>query len=213
MGQTLEIQRRVFGPEHPDTLFSMNNLAVSYDGLGKHAQAEALFNQTLDLKRRVLGPEHPSTLNTMNELAGAYVSQGKYAQAEPLYKQTLEIRRRVLGPENRDTIETATNLARGYQEQGNFAASESLARGIVEIDRRKQTDGWQRFGARSLLGASLAGQKKFAEAERLLLESYRGMDSRKDGIEIQDRHRLDRARKYIVELYEAWGSRGRPPRG
>ena len=28
--QTLEIQRRVLGPEHPDTLMSMNNLAIVY---------------------------------------------------------------------------------------------------------------------------------------------------------------------------------------
>ena len=29
--QTLEIQRRVLGPEHPDTLRSMNNLAIVYN--------------------------------------------------------------------------------------------------------------------------------------------------------------------------------------
>lgn len=59
--QTLEIRRRVLGPEHPDTLMSINNLAVVYFDEGKYAQAEALFSQTLEIMRRVLGPEHPAT--------------------------------------------------------------------------------------------------------------------------------------------------------
>jgi Tfp pilus assembly protein PilF len=47
----------VLGPEHPDTLRSMNNLAVVYDDQGKYAQAEALYSQTLEIQRRVLpGP-------------------------------------------------------------------------------------------------------------------------------------------------------------
>jgi eukaryotic-like serine/threonine-protein kinase len=138
-------------------------------------------------------------------VAGAYVSQSKYAEAEPLYYRTLEIRRRVLGPEYRDTMETAANLAQTYQAQGKFAASESLAREVMEIHRRKQPDGWQQFRAESLLGASLAGQTKYAEAEPLLLAGYRGMKARKNGMEAPDRHSLDRARAWIVQLYQAWG--------
>jgi hypothetical protein len=66
-------------------------------------------------------------------------------------------------------------------------------------------DVWQRFFAESLLGSSLAGQKKYAEAEPLLLEGYRGMEARKERIGIPDRYRLDRAREWIVQLYQAWG--------
>ena len=61
--QTLEIQRRVLGPEHPDTLESMSNLADSYGGQGKYAKAEALFNQSLKIASHVLGPENPTTLD------------------------------------------------------------------------------------------------------------------------------------------------------
>jgi len=56
--QTLEIQRRVLGPEHPDTLLSMMNLANVYGYQGKYAQDQALHSQTLEIQRRVLGPEH-----------------------------------------------------------------------------------------------------------------------------------------------------------
>jgi hypothetical protein len=56
-----------------------------------------------------------------------------------------------------------------------------------------------------LLGACLTGQKKYDEAEPLLVEGYRGMLARKDKIAISDRYFLDRACGWIVSLYEAWG--------
>ena len=52
---TLEIQRRVLGTEHPDTLSSMSNLASVYFYQGKFAEAEALHRQTMN-RRRVLSP-------------------------------------------------------------------------------------------------------------------------------------------------------------
>ena len=206
--QTLEIRRRSMGAAHPATINNMGGLAGIYSLNGKYEQAETLFSQTLDIQRRVVGPEHPSTLGNMFGLAGTYNSQGKYAQAEALYGQTLEIQRRVLGPEHQFTMESVGGLAQVYQAQGKYAASEPFAREGVEIARKKHPDDWERFLAEALLGASLAGQKKFAEAEPLLLEGYRGMDARKDRIAVPDRYHLDRAREWIVKLYQAWGKPG-----
>ena len=77
--------------------------------------------------------------------------------------------------------------------QGKFTESEPLAREALELDRKKQPDNWQSFRVESLLGASLAGEKKYAEAEPLLLEGYQGMLARKDRIAAQDRYHLDLA--------------------
>src|SRR6516162_4875524 len=100
---------------------------------------------------------------------------------------------------------SAADLALVYLSQGKFAASEPLAREALEFDRKKQPEDWQRFRAESLLGASLAGQKKYAEAEPLLLEGYQGMVARKNRIAVPDWYHLEWARKWIVELYEAQG--------
>jgi eukaryotic-like serine/threonine-protein kinase len=75
----------VLGSDHPDTLYSMSNLASVYSGEGKYAQAEALDSQTLEIRRRALGPEHPDTLMSVQNLADVYGLQGKYAQAESLF--------------------------------------------------------------------------------------------------------------------------------
>jgi hypothetical protein len=81
---------------------------------------------------------------------------------------------------------SAADLALAYQPQGRFAESEPLAREALEFNRKQQPDDWPSFRAESLLGASLAGQKKYAEAEPLLLEGYQGMAARKDRIELPD---------------------------
>jgi eukaryotic-like serine/threonine-protein kinase len=203
--QTLEIRRRVLGPEHPDTLNSMQNLANVQMDEGKYAQAQVLFSQTLEMKRRVLGPEHPSTLNTMVTLARDYQNQGEYAQAQNYAAQALAGRRHALGNENQSTMATAADLALAYLSQGKFGESEPLAREVVEVDQKKQPDDWQRFRAESLLGASLAGQKKYAEAEPLLLEGYQGMLARKDQIAIPDQYHLELAHRWLVQLYKDWG--------
>ena len=67
-----------------------------------------------------------------------------------------------------------------YQSQGKFADSEPLAREAVEVNRKNRPDDWQEFRAENLLGASLAGQKKYADVEPLLLQGYQGMLARKD---------------------------------
>jgi tetratricopeptide (TPR) repeat protein len=203
--RTLEIQRRVLGPEHLDTLISMHNLADVYARQGKYTQAEPLFSQTLAVSRRVLGPEHPETLEALADFAAMYQHQGKYAASETLAAQVLEGRRHALSAEHPDTMASAADLALAYISQGKFAQSEPLAHEALQFHRKKQPGDWQRFRAESLLGASLAGRKKFAEAEPLLLDGYQGMEARKDRIAVPDWYHLDRAREWIVELYKAWG--------
>jgi len=203
--QAVATERRVLGPEHPETLLSMANLANVYESQGKFAQAEALFSQTLSIQRRVLGPEHPDTLYTLSGMAFLYQRHGGYDSAETYAAQALAGRRRALGSEDSDTMASAVDLASAYQSQGRFAQSEPLAREAMETDRKVQPDDWQRFRAESLLGASLAGQKKYAEAEPLLLEGYQGMVARRDRMAVPDLYHLNLAREWIVQLYEAWG--------
>jgi eukaryotic-like serine/threonine-protein kinase len=134
-----------------------------------------------------------------------YLQQGKYALAETNAAEALERRRRALGSEHPDTMVSAIYLAQAFLLQKKFAECEPLAREAFEFGRNKQPNDWQRFQAESLLGASLAGQKKYPEAELLLLEGYRGMVARKDRIGVPDWYHLDRAREWLIQLYQAWG--------
>ena len=85
----MEIQRRVLGPDHPDTLLSMGSLADTYAEQAKYAQAEPLFVQTLEISRLVLGPEHTRTLGFLSDFATLYQRQGNYALAEKICRAGL----------------------------------------------------------------------------------------------------------------------------
>ena len=47
--QTLQLNEKVLGRVHPDTLTSMNNLAIALEKQGKYAEAEAVHIRALQL--------------------------------------------------------------------------------------------------------------------------------------------------------------------
>jgi hypothetical protein len=134
-----------------------------------------------------------------------YQREGKYDLAETCAAQALAGQRHALGSENPDTMASEVDLALAYVSQGKFALSEPVAREAHEAEKKIQPDDWQRYFAESLLGASLAGEKKYAEAEPLLLEGYQGMLARKDRIDVPNRYHLELAHRWIARIYQAWG--------
>ena len=134
--RALQLRKPLLGPEHPDTLASMHNLAIAYHDQGKMAEAEALQAQTLEIRKRVLGAEHPDTLMSMNRLGNVYLDQGKPAEAVALHAQNLEIRKRVLGAEHPDTLMSTNNLANAYRAQGKYAEAAALFAQTWEMGKR-----------------------------------------------------------------------------
>ena len=134
-----------------------------------------------------------------------YQRQGKYVLAETYAVEVLGGRRHALGSEHPSTMASAADLALAYISEGKFAQGEPLAREALQFCRKRQPDGWERFRAESLLGACLAGEKKYPEAEPLLLEAYQGMLARKGHIEVSDWYHVNRAQEWIAQLYQAWG--------
>jgi tetratricopeptide (TPR) repeat protein/predicted Ser/Thr protein kinase len=203
--QALEINTRAFGAENFSTLISMESLASACALNGKPTESEALFDKTLDISTRVLGPEHPMTLATLADSASLYEQRTEYALAEPRAIKALEGRRKAYGSDNDATMSSAGDLALLYVSEGKLADAESLALESLEFARKKQPDEWQRYGLECLLGAIRSGQKRYAEAEPLLLEGYRRMVERKDRMGAPNLFLLHRVRDWIVRLYEDWG--------
>jgi serine/threonine protein kinase/tetratricopeptide (TPR) repeat protein len=168
----LEICRRVYGDDHPNTLNALNGLAELYDAQGRYAEAEPLFIESLETRKRVLGDEAPSTIGSMHSLAVAYAKQGRLAEAESLCVEVVETRRRVLGDEHPDTIGSLGLLAILHVRQGRYAEAESLFVEVLESDRRVLGEEHPKtLGAMANLALLYARQKRFAEAEALYLES------------------------------------------
>jgi tetratricopeptide (TPR) repeat protein len=202
--QALEIKRRVLGEEHPSTLISMINAAVLYRYKGDYPKAEALMTRAVDVQRRVLGEEHPDRLAGMNRLAALYRDEGKYEQAETLFTKTLTLEGRVLGERHPETIDSRSGLGRTQLLENKFAAAESTLRGALRSYEAALPDGWERYNCQSMLGASLEGQSKYAEAEPLLLSGYGGVKQREASIPRQESRTVAEAAERVVRLYEDW---------
>jgi serine/threonine protein kinase len=102
-----------YGPEHPDTLTAMYNLAGSF----RHENLP-LVEEVLTLRRKVLGPEHPDTLRTMIAMAGIYSDNGRKDEALKLAEQALALNRKVLGSEHTNTVAAMNTLAFFYAFDG-----------------------------------------------------------------------------------------------
>ena len=56
-----------------------------------------------------------------------------------------------------------------------------------------------------MFGGSLLGQKKYAQAEPLLLSGYEGMKERGNKIPPQEKRGLKKALERLIQLYEGTG--------
>jgi len=134
----LEFNRRVLGPEHPNTLTAMSGLSYALYAQGDLAGARKLLEEVLAIRRRVQGPEHPDALGSMNNLAETLRVQGDFARARNLHEEVLAIQRRVQGPEHPDALGSMNNLALTLYMQGNLAGARKVQEEVLAIQRRVQ---------------------------------------------------------------------------
>ncbi|KAI5465110.1 hypothetical protein BGZ63DRAFT_350117, partial [Mariannaea sp. PMI_226] len=64
-----EASKTKMGVDHPDTLTSMGNLAVTWHLAGRVRDAIILMQQCVALQERKLGPDHPRTASSFTALA------------------------------------------------------------------------------------------------------------------------------------------------
>jgi eukaryotic-like serine/threonine-protein kinase len=171
--KALDIQRRILGTEHPETLLTMRHLAATLVDNGEFAEGEKLDRELLEAQRRVLGPRDPETIKTMNNLAAALGGLGRDAEAEQLFRETLDIARTVLGPEDRFVLRIANHLSKTLTDEQKYAETEKLARETLELQRRTLgPDHVDTIETRTNLAYTLASKKRFAEAAQMTRDAF-----------------------------------------
>jgi tetratricopeptide (TPR) repeat protein len=103
--RVIKLCETVLGPEHPDTLTSIINLAGILNSQCKYEQAE-------EISRRMIGlrDKHLDTLTSMSNLAGVLYSQGKYEEAEKIGRHVMSLDT-ALWPEHPSTLTSIHCLA------------------------------------------------------------------------------------------------------
>ncbi len=171
-------------------------LGLAYSSLGEPARAVQQYERALALRETMQGVDHPDTAECRNQLAVAYRLAGRTAEAGRLFAR------------NPNSPAYASALAvRGSMllSQNNPAEAELKLRECLTIRQKTEHDDWTTFDTMSILGEALSDQKKYADAEPMLLSGYEGMKQHEGTIPSQDKPRLTKALERLVKLYEAWG--------
>ena len=127
------------------------------------------------------------------------------AQAVETRKQHLNIQRQLYTAGDRRLIFGLEELGKLLLKTDQFEKAETILSECLAIRDQAQPDDWQTFNAKSLLGHSLAGQNKHADAEPLLLTAYERMKEREAKIPASVRAaRLTEALQRLIDLYTAW---------
>jgi serine/threonine protein kinase/Tfp pilus assembly protein PilF len=202
--QALKGWRNPLNANHPNALHTMWNLAMLYRNRDRYDQAEPLFLEAIAAARKVLGLGDQRTQQMIFNLAAMYRKQGKPERAEPLIREVANFHRDRSGPDSEPYAAHLATLAMNILEQKRFAEAETAARQALDILAKKEPNGWRIFETRAVLGAALMGQKKYAEAEPLLVQGIEGMSARA-GRMPNASVRLNEARARLAELYAASG--------
>jgi len=182
---------------------SLNALGVVHFVVRDYAAAEPLYREALAMRRKLLGNEHPDIADSLNNLAATLFEERNYAGAEPLYREALAMRRKLLGNAHADVGTSLAGLAEvlAYQH-GRAAEAEAIAREALAIRRKALPDGHPDIAdSERVLGTCLAQERRYAEAEPLLLASYTTFNGKRGSASKEAQDCLGR----IVALYEAWG--------
>ncbi len=121
----METSKTKLGADHPDTLTSMANLALTYWSQGRWAEAEKLEVEVMETRKTKLGADHPDTLMSMANLAARYSYQGLQDEGKKLKVQVMETRKK-LGVYHPSTLSSMANLAFTWRSQGRHADALTL---------------------------------------------------------------------------------------
>jgi eukaryotic-like serine/threonine-protein kinase len=124
----------------------------------------------VEVNRRIFGLHGLEYAQALNGLAIAAEWQGRLAQAESLFEECLQIARPKLGDTHPRVQTYRVNLARVRIARGDGATTESWLREILSAREKLYPSGdWRVAQAQSLLAASLMSQKRYADAEPLMV--------------------------------------------
>lgn len=201
--QSLQLNRKAYGNEHPEVATSLSNLGVLYNRIGRYDEAEPLLKQALNMRIKLLGPEHPSSVTSLNIYASLLTNQHKYKLAVDQYRQTVALRIKLLGKDHPITANAYTGLGNALILSGNYDEAEKNIKSGIDILKNKLPENhWQISYSESLLGKCFTNQKKYKEAEVILLHSYKNLYK----VRGEDDRYTKSALKLLVKNYEQSGN-------
>ncbi len=201
----MRFQEISLGRQHAETLRTVAYLGISYKEAGRLNEGMLLLEEAYRASKQV-----PQLAFTGRALLESYTKAADPTKPEDLARVvslTNELLAAARDTLPKDSPELAGQLAAASMTLLTFKewdAAEPLIREALTIREAKEPDDWRTFNTKSMLGGALLGQKKFADAEPLLLAGYEGLKQRETTIPPQGSTRLPEALERLVTLYTDW---------
>jgi tetratricopeptide (TPR) repeat protein/tRNA A-37 threonylcarbamoyl transferase component Bud32 len=203
----MDLRRGILGEEHPLTLSSTLMLARVYVLQGRLDKADVLTDRVLELSRNRDLETSPFLLWHFGSLGWHYLERGDVAHASTLCELAMQGARRKPDANPMAIPRVIAQLGAVRVQQQKFVEAEGLLREGLRFAEKHWPNSGYFFYVMDLLGASLAGQAKYSEAEPLLLESYQGLQRTQASMPpyLNPTRRVTESLERLVHLYQAWG--------
>jgi serine/threonine-protein kinase len=176
--QALDMDRRLYGEQHPAVADELNNLGAIEADRGNYADAESHYRQALAIVERWYGAEHPETAANLTALAQVLTSQNRNADAEVCLKRALEIQQHQNGPIRATAGTTLNQLGILAFQEKRYDDAKSYFNQAIETWRQYNGDQHPYIAnAISNLGSICQQQKDYACAEKMYREAVRRFDA------------------------------------
>jgi serine/threonine protein kinase len=201
--ESLEMMRRVLGPDHPDVAATLENLGGVYFRTRRYDEALQLLDEVLAMRRKGLGDNHTAVARTLHNLGAARTAAKDYAGAVAAVTEANARFRATLGPAHPELVTSLVTLGNAQNGAGSRGAAEKSYREALSIGTAAlPADHPQLAIARRQLGNLLVLEKRFAEAEPLLLAAAEAREKRLG----RDHATTKTVAGDLARLYDAWNS-------
>ena len=169
--RALDLQRSRHGPDHPETLDTMQALATLAMQRGENERAETLLRDVL--ARRLKQPQTDPLLvvSAQNDLGWALGRQSKSDEAEAVVRAALARASDIPDITPEAMMSTRNNLAVRLVAKGEFEEAEKLYRQVLAQQREVGPIHPDLATTLNNLGVLLSKQQRFTEAEPPLREA------------------------------------------
>ncbi len=171
--QTVDLLRKVLGPEHSETIEATGNLGRLLMERGRFDEAQQAFETALAASRKAHPEPHVDVGYVTANLGRLALERKEYAEAERRYREAVGIYEKTLPPGHGYRAAALTMLGRAQLELGRPEQAEATLKRALEA---WSTDYGVKSAyyaqTRAVLGRTWAVQRRFAEAEPALLETY-----------------------------------------
>jgi tetratricopeptide (TPR) repeat protein len=153
--RALAIKEQALGPDHPETLSSLANVAMALQESGDQKAALEANRRALEVVERVLGGDHPMASLVRNNLGEVLNSLGRFGEARPVFEQAIAGWRHA-GSDPYLVAYGLTGLGLAWLGEGHAAEAQAPLEQALRIRTEKHVDAQQLGEVRFALARALA---------------------------------------------------------